>query len=510
MVWIWNQKKQTNANGYDIVDQKLTNERKPTLVTVITPVYNADKYLRKSIDSVVSQSLGMDQIEYILIDDCSTDSSREILLDYSAKFANVIVVFLNKNTGTPGRPRNIGIQLSQSKYITFLDADDWLETNGLEALTTILTETGDDYAVGKTIQVTSKGMSIVGEHESCKERRSVSPFSIPHIFHHLGPRARMIKTSFIKENQILFPEMKFAEDKQFFIDVLTNCRKISTTNQPIYYLNRLDNQNTRLTNQTNIIQKTNCNLKVINHIIKKNLDLEKEKMALNRLYEFDSITRFFNTPHFQKTKLKPIYYYKFNQVLKTTRKLNYEFSEGFFQPMNKVICNLFHQRKYKDLENLFAWDKQEKIKDILIKDNHPYMVVPFLDEKYKYIRIPMHSVLEDEFVDKDKFTLKFKVYGDHLDTLTHVLIRETKNALNESSYPLSVDKSGNGTLTLDLELLNELPSSNYSIFLRFNDYLKINIRKPTQSKTNLHYKNREFTFYDTIYSNIGLKISVIK
>ncbi|MBV7506480.1 glycosyltransferase [Bacillus sp. sid0103] len=510
MGWIWNQEQKHNAKGYHIVDQKLTDERKPTVVSVITPVYNAEKYLRKTIDSVLNQSLGMDQIEYILIDDCSTDSSREILLEYSAKVANIKVVFLKRNTGTPGQPRNIGIELSQSKYITFLDADDWLEPNGLKSLVTILAETGDDYAVGKTIQVQSKGISIVGEHESCKERRSVSPFSIPHIFHHLGPRARMIKTSIIKDNQILFPEMKFAEDKQFFMDVLTHCHTISTTEHPIYYLNRIDNQDTRLSNRTNIIQKTNCNLNVINHILNKNLDVEKQKMVLNRLYEFDSITRFFNTPHFQKTKLKRVYYYKFNQVLKTTKNLNYEVSEEFFHPINKVVYNLFSKKKYKDLEHLFAWDKQEKIKDILIKDNLPYMIVPFLEDNDKYIRIPMHSVLEEEYGDEDQYTLTFKVFGDHQDTLTHGLIRDTKNALHESTYPVSLDKSGNGTLTLDFELLNQLPSSNYSIFLRFNDYLKINIRKPTQSKTKYHYKNREFTFYDTVYGNVGLKISSIK
>ncbi|WP_026567410.1 glycosyltransferase family 2 protein [Bacillus sp. UNC41MFS5] len=506
MGWIWNK----NTKDYFIVDQKLTIERKPTMVSVITPVYNAEKSLRKTINSVVNQSLGMDQIEYILIDDCSSDSSREILLEYSAKYANIIVVFLKKNSGTPGRPRNIGIQLARSNYISFLDADDWLEPNGLEVLSSILTETGDDYAVGKTIQVTPKGMSIVGEHESCKERRSVSPISIPHIFHHLGPRARMIKTSIIKDKQILFPEMKFAEDKQFFIDVLTHCQTISTTVEPIYYLNRLDNQDTRLTNQTNIIQKTNCNLKVINHIIKKELDIEKQKMVLNRLYEFDSITRFFNTPHFQKTRLKRVYYYKFNQVLKTTKKLDYEFSEEFFHPMNKVVYHLFRDKNYKDLETLFAWEKQQKIKDVMIKDHLPYVVVPFLEDKYKYMRIPMHSELKEEFLDKDKYYLKFKVFGDHLDTLTHGLIRDSKNALLESSLPVSLDESGNGTLELDLELLSQLPAENYSIFLRFNDYLKINIRKPNQSKNKYQYKNREYTFYDTIFSNIGLKISSIK
>jgi glycosyltransferase involved in cell wall biosynthesis len=509
MGWLGNKNQKNKAKDYHIVNQEFTTKRNPTLISVITPVYNAEKYLKKTIDSVVNQSLGMDHIEFILIDDCSTDSSREILLKYSSRFTNILVVFLKRNTGTPGRPRNIGIELAQSKFITFLDADDWLEPNGLEVLATILTETGDDYAVGKTIQVQSKGSQIVGEHESCKERRNVSPFSIPHIFQHLGPRARMVKSSVLKDYQILFPEMKFAEDKQFFIDVLIHCRTISTTDKPIYFLNRLDNQDTRLSNQTNIIQKTNCNLKVINHIISKNLDVEKEKMILNRLYEFDSITRFFNTPHFQKTKLKRVYYYKFNQVLKTTKKLDYEFSEEFFQPMNKVVYNLFRERKYKDLENLLSWNKEEKIKDVVIQDNLPFVDVPFLEDQYKYIRIPMHSVLEEQYLDKGKYYLKFKVYGDHLDTLTQGLIRDTKNALLEFSVPVGIDNSGNGTLELDLELLSKLPPANYSIFLRFNDYLKINIRKPNNSNTKYHYKNREFTFYDTIFANIGLIISSI-
>jgi glycosyltransferase involved in cell wall biosynthesis len=512
--WItnaWKDNQKTyNAEGYHIVDEKLNNERTPKLVSVITPVYNAEKSLRKTIDSVLNQTLGMENIEYILIDDCSTDSSRDILLEYSSKFANIMVVFLKKNTGTPGRPRNIGIQLSHSKYITFLDADDWLEPTGLGVLAKILAETNDDYAVGKTIQIQSKGMQILAEHESCKERRSVSPFSIPHIFHHLGPRARIVKSSVIKDNQILFPEMKFAEDKQFFIDVLTHCQTISTTEKPIYYLNRHDNQTTRLSNQTNIMQKTNCNLKVINHIINKDLELEKQKMILNRLYEFDSITRFFNTPHFQKTKLKRVYYYKFNQVLKTTKRLNYEFSEEFFHPLNKVVYNLYIDKKYKDLENLFTWDKNEKVKDVIIKDNLPYMVVPFLEDKYRFIRIPMHSTFEEDFVDGNKYYLKFKVFGDYLDSVTNGLIRDSKNAQLESSLQVRVDQDGKGILEMDLNALEQMPASNYSIFLRFNDYLKINIRKPTPNKNQYQYKNRVFTFYNTIYSNVGLKISVTK
>ena len=197
-----------NNDGYYVYEKKanilgLFKKKMDKLVTVVTPVYNAEENLKKTVDSVINQTIDFNLVEYILVDDGSTDNSRPILLEYAKKYPNSIrVVFLEKNTGTPGHPRNLGIQLSTSPYVTFLDADDWLEADGLQTMYSILKETNDDYVVGKTIQVESKSTKIVGEHESCMERRSVLPTSIPHIFQHLGPRARMVKTSLLKENNI--------------------------------------------------------------------------------------------------------------------------------------------------------------------------------------------------------------------------------------------------------------------------------------------------------------------
>ncbi|WP_257985524.1 glycosyltransferase family 2 protein [Bacillus sp. V5-8f] len=485
------------------MDNKLENRTVQTKITVVTPVYNAEKYLKKTIDSVINQTIGFDNIEYLLVDDCSTDLSRDILIEYSSKYENIIAVFLDRNTGTPGHPRNLGIQLSTSKYISFLDADDWLEPNGLEILYTILEETGDDYVVGKTIQLKSEGSKIVGEHESCKERRNVSPYSIPHIFQHLGPRARMVRASVIKDNGILFPEMKFAEDKQFFMDVLIHCKTISTTQAPIYYLNRFDDNNASLTKQTNIMQKTDSNIEVIHHIINKNLEPEKEKMILNRLYEFDSITRLFNTGHFQKTKLKALYYNKFNEILKTTTSLRYEISDNFFNPVNKVAYELFKEGKTKQLEKLFEWDKKEKVKNVLIKDNLPYYVAPFLEEKYRNIRVSMLAIFKADHFYDNKYVLDFMVYGDYVDRITDVIIRDRENVTLEYSIPVHVHK-GNGRLEVDINLLNQLPSAGYAMFLRYNDYQKINIRKINENQ--IQYQNRDFIFYTTIHSNVGLKV----
>ncbi|AJH77830.1 glycosyltransferase family 2 protein [Heyndrickxia coagulans] len=494
-----------NLEGYFVKNKKyfLKTNVYPK-VTVVTPVYNAEKNLEKTIKSVINQTIGFENIEYILVDDCSNDNSRKILLEFSEKYSNIVVVFLKKNTGTPAQPRNLGIKLSNADYITFLDADDWLDPNGIKEMYDILEKTGDDYIVGKTIEVNSKGNKIVGEHESCEERRSVSPFSIPHIFQHLGPRARMMRTKLLKENKIRFPEMRFAEDKQFFIDVLINCKAISTTTVPIYYLNRLDENNGSLTKKTDITEKMESNIAVINYVIKKRLDVEKEKMILNRLYEFDSITRLFNRQHFLKSKNKSTYFNIFEEVLKTTQKLRYDFSENFFKPINKAAYELFKEGRYDDIEKLFKWEKGEKVKDVLIKNQLPYVVSPLKDEKYKFIRVSMLAVFQKDYFEGDCYHLIFSVYGDYVDKVKDVLFVDKQNALYQKAYPVDIDENGTAHLVVNMEELKPLPTSSFTIYLRYNGYEKTNIRRINENK--ITYEGRNYTFYTTVNSNIALKI----
>ncbi|HDR7312095.1 glycosyltransferase family 2 protein [Bacillus cytotoxicus] len=490
-----------NEKGYYIKNHHILSQE--SMITVITPVYNAANNLKKTIDSVINQSIGFENIQYILVDDGSTDSSREILLQYANQYENIIVVFLSENTGTPAAPRNLGIELSTSKYITFLDADDWFESNGLEVLYNILEETKDDYIVGKTIQVESESSKIVGEHESCKERRNVSPFSIPHIFQHLGPRARLVRANIIKDNNIKYPEMKFAEDKQFFIDVLIHSKSISTTSKTIYYLNRLDENNASLTKQTDVMQKMDSNIAVIKYVIQKKLPVNQEKMILNRLYEFDSITRLFNRYHFIKSKDKQSYIDKFNEVLETTKELRYDFSKNFFHPINQVAYQLFLQEKYEDIATLFKWDKKEKVKKYIIKNNLPYMV-SILKGKLKHIRVPMLAVFKYDQFYNNTYKVKFLVYGDYVNEITDVIFRDRHDIDNEFSVPVHVNEHGEAKIEVGLDALNQFPSASYAIFLRYKDYNKVSITKLNENQ--LKYADRNFKFYTTVNSNLGFRL----
>ena len=88
------------------------------------PIFNAEAYLENSLNSVINQTMGFENIELILVDDCSTDNSRTILEHYGKKYSNIKTIFLEENTGCPGIPRNIGIKTATSDYIMFIDNDD--------------------------------------------------------------------------------------------------------------------------------------------------------------------------------------------------------------------------------------------------------------------------------------------------------------------------------------------------------------------------------------------------
>ncbi len=91
-------------------------------LTVIIPNYNNEKYIGKCIKSVLSQSLLPDEI--IIVDDCSTDSSKQIIKEFAENNARIKPFFLEENGGV-SHARNYGIKRSEGEYITFLDADDY-------------------------------------------------------------------------------------------------------------------------------------------------------------------------------------------------------------------------------------------------------------------------------------------------------------------------------------------------------------------------------------------------
>jgi CDP-glycerol glycerophosphotransferase len=117
-------------------------------VSVIMPVYNGADTLERALDSVVGQTLGLERVEVLLIDDGSTDESAAIL-DRIAEVHPSLRVIHQPNSGGPAGPRNRAIGLARGRYIFFLDQDDYLSADALEAMVRIADKNKTDIVLAR-------------------------------------------------------------------------------------------------------------------------------------------------------------------------------------------------------------------------------------------------------------------------------------------------------------------------------------------------------------------------
>ena len=104
-------------------------------VSVILPMYNAARYIRSCVESVLKQTFGL--FELICVDDCSTDDTVKIVAEMAKTDDRIRIVRLDKNSGGASEPRNTGLRMSRGKYIAFLDSDDMYTKTALAELVSV-------------------------------------------------------------------------------------------------------------------------------------------------------------------------------------------------------------------------------------------------------------------------------------------------------------------------------------------------------------------------------------
>lgn len=117
------------------------NNGKMPLVSVITPAYNAESFIRETMDSVLAQSVS--DWELIVIDDGSTDNTQKIVAEYAECDSRICLVVNENNMGV-ARTRNRGLDMFRGQYVAFLDSDDYWEPQMLEKMIASAEETGAD------------------------------------------------------------------------------------------------------------------------------------------------------------------------------------------------------------------------------------------------------------------------------------------------------------------------------------------------------------------------------
>lgn len=239
-------------------------------ISLIMPVYNSEKYLKSSIDSIITQTIGFNNIEFIIIDDCSTDNSKNIIKQYSEKYSNIIPKFLNQNTGFPGNLRNIGIKMSHAPYLMFLDADNTYDKEGCEKLYNIITNNDVNIVDSRhKVLVNNSLKNFKSDNlKSEKNEITVNPLTEPFI-NNIHVWAKIYRKSFIEKYNITFPQNFLGEDNVFILKSFLNSDNIIFLNKYSSYYYNIRDENDDLS-LTNYIKKDAIinSLKTYNLIVK--------------------------------------------------------------------------------------------------------------------------------------------------------------------------------------------------------------------------------------------------
>ena len=206
-------------------------------VSVVIPVYNAEKYLRECLDSVVNQALK--DIEIICVDDGSTDSSPEILREYAAKDSRVKVFSQEKSNS--GAARNNGLLHACGEYCIFLDADDFFEPN--------LLEKSYKKALADKADIVAFHFYRYYENGTLEERKGVYREHITRgdIFNYQDcpdfimsivnptPWNKLYRTDFIRDHDLKFEEISSSNDITFASVSVAVAERVSILDERLVY-----------------------------------------------------------------------------------------------------------------------------------------------------------------------------------------------------------------------------------------------------------------------------------
>ena len=302
-------------------------------VSVIIPVFNTEKYLRKCLNSVCNQTL--QDIEIICINDCSTDGSLEILREYARKDNRIKLIELLENCGA-AKARNIGIDIAHGEYIGFVDSDDFVDLDFYEKLYKKAVETGADAVKGKLYLYDINTNKVYLEawidiNDSVKKNKANFYFTFT---------TAIYKSSLIKEYNIRFLEgLIHFEDPYFTIMAAIHYNKLEVIDDAKYYYINNPNSTSR-----------------------KNITKEQAKSIV---YGADVVLDLLNNANIDKLHYEIVFNYVVNQLLCWCNKLNCPNELNIISANG--LYNVLNKCKYKKecMEFYFLEQKQSKMRTIL-------------------------------------------------------------------------------------------------------------------------------------------------
>lgn len=318
------------------------------LVSTIIPFYNGGNHLKNVIERLKKQSIGFQNIEIILVNDCSNDQSPKIALELSKEYKNCYFYDLSlkysEKSGYPGRPRNLGLENVHSDYVIFQDIDDYYTDDAFEILYNTIIKTKVDFVLANHHLNTDNG--VIKNNLCSKEyhneiilnpTKNQSTYDKVTTSCFIAAWGKIFNYKFIQDNSLTFFEDGPTEDGDFYFQTLAVCEKMCILPQTYLYMYNEYGDSTIHNSTEKLFLAFFNGLKRINDFLITNIDLNHEVFMSDY---FSSLLLIFVTLDVSRDKklefLEMIY--EFEQ---TTDEINIKTPEVAF------LNNLILKRRFK-------------------------------------------------------------------------------------------------------------------------------------------------------------------
>lgn len=203
------------------------------LLSVIIPVYNMQNYLKKCLETTIIDD---ERVQYIIVNDGSSDSSYEIIKSETANASNVILIN-QKNQGL-SEARNAGLKLVSSKWVTFVDSDDFMDQFRIQKIINLLEKEDNSDLYTLPVMLYQDGEKAILQDSSDSYTTDRYIYQLMSGAFQIGVWSYLFKTEIIHSNRITFDKGRLFEDKFFlpkYLKNVSNIQAISSKKIGYYY-----------------------------------------------------------------------------------------------------------------------------------------------------------------------------------------------------------------------------------------------------------------------------------
>ena len=254
------------------------------LISIIVPVYNAQKYLSRCLESILNQT--EKNWECIIVDDGSTDRSREICEEYILKDQRFMTI--HQANGGVSSARQVGLERAKGEFVIHADSDDFIDPYMFETLISYQRETMSDLVIFDFYKIIGdKKERVIQQPNSLDNKQVLSDIISGHIY--ASCWNKLIKRSLVAQYGTTFPKgINLGEDKCFWVDLLRNPVNVAYLSKPLYYYDITINDNSLVRSIT--LKSIESGIKMVGYLenllggdCKKELDQVKIRLKLRAL-----------------------------------------------------------------------------------------------------------------------------------------------------------------------------------------------------------------------------------